>query len=100
MRYAGAVKNQRAVQRQLANPDSGATDYVKAQANQIKAIEEKRKTIEEEGKRLASEWKARNLERIKAARSAARDRYSGELFAVPLASSFENAGLELAVFPL
>ena len=28
-----AVKNQRAVQRQLANPDSGATDYVKAQAN-------------------------------------------------------------------
>ena len=37
---------------------------------------------------------------VEAARSAARDRYSGKLLAVPLASSFANAGLELTVFPL
>ena len=37
---------------------------------------------------------------VEAARSAARDRSSGKLLAVPLASSFENTGLELTVVSL
>ena len=36
---------------------------------------------------------------VEAARSAARDRYSGELFAVPLASRFKNTDSELTVLP-